>query len=1372
MPLDSLESKKLRITSKAVPGQIVVVQDGNTVDATATIQIDDGFVDGYTSSLVTAGSSLRCVFDLESIESSRAGKELVFSVQDYLNRNTFALSPGDMVEFWCDIGAAPTTFGGTFPAWHAAALGAGKAQIFFGFIVDVKRIERANGYAMFQVTCKDSIERANVIKLQQSKPNDVSIPWLIFNVDQTDDADWFIAVKKYDAAGATPADKYGYGWPKDTTAARMTLAEILEYLQSAYQSELFARGIITGASDDLFDATDLSQFTLVYPPKTVFEATGFGTAVRQLIQANAPDFDVFVDPRTRKWRFVPTARDIVAGSYATITSVITPGSKWTVDDITMFALSGPGSTARIQSSTDPRASEVLDVVNIDTGTKQLTLNGPTAWTYVKDDLIIPMHDWSNRPPAVEIDLEADCNSNDLSLDLRGVYTAVQIVGRQQKTEMVQVSQTVDALYAFRSAKAWNTAFESNYRPSQHEFRRTDRGADGNGIVIYQIETIGSGADAFTRIYFSEDTSQYGDGHDVTDNTLGESEWTGTAFHLLTYGATATNCEAQNISATITHFARSGNIDSAGLIRRFRVDLDRDLRATVPGIKGEQTDSTTGDRFEMTSSEVFKPANPNKRWLVGKAWKIESTTPADDARWLDSNGCPPEVTSLGQNNQFVTTAAAPIERVLEPRGSFSEVAKAAGITTPGIDGMPRLWFIKPPDPPPTFEQLCAKMPPPDFQVRSFTMSQKHFKHEVFEARSPAAGFMGTAWLWHKHAEVLQIVSDKFIDVSQTEQFGLIAEAIRSRVCEPHYFGSLSLVGVTDWLPLIDLGFRVTFGGGDTGVVGGVVTEQRRFWGLVETIRYDLKSGLTSLSFESSSFAETLNKDLFERQFVSETAEMKAVAANLKRLQQQVNCLTHRDPPKPAQTISGCNVSHQSQSMTRKVTTIDPKQLVTGLGETALGAPEMSGGSVSTNPGNIAGSFAFNPALVVERNYLGKAFGVIVPSGAIVGGVESGKRFIPNPSIPGDAAGLPQHTADGIQEIALAVLGIDLQTPKPSTSIETASGSTTTVIQLATTIADDGRYVGGTIEFRGGTIARPPYTIASHTAHSVTLTGAMSEAAPGSGASATLWAPRLPTLNPTDFPAGGRMFKDRAGSWFVATAGQLVPATLAGTTLSKASSATAPDLGVVTKKAFDGIVIDHEISIDCSANPSIDGGTGTIAAANPSQTAATTYNQNLSIYNWTDASKRGNQIQCVLPKDLDESSPIYMTAVYRISGAVGGTPNVEIGFDGYATPHGSAPNVGTSSSVKLVQNLDTLGVVSGEICFHDIGAVFSSPTGLAGTLVHGVVYRDANGAGDTYTGTVQIIAVRLSMKRRIGGSSNDGNQIGGADAEDTARYLMAG
>ncbi len=1372
MAVDALTEKKLRITSAAAAGQVVVVQDGSAADATATIKIDDGFENGYDTGLAIDGSALRVVFDLEEIESSRTGKTFTFSVQDHLNRNSLALGPGDKVEFWATNAAAPTAFGGTFPAWHSANLGAVQSLLFFGFITDVKRIERTGGYAAFRVTCADAIQRANVIKLQQSKPNDVTIPWVVFNVDAVDDADWFIAIKKYDAASSDPAIKYGYGWPKDTTAARLTLTEVLEYLQSAYQADLYDRGIIAGASDDLFDATEIAQFSSIYPPKTVFENTGFGTAVRSLIAANAPDFDVFVDPRSRQWRFVPTARDIVAGGFATIDSVVTPGEKFKCDDVSMFATSGTGSTVRMQSSTDPRASEVVDVAAVNTGTSEITLATPTAYTYAAGDLILPMYAWDNRPPAVEIDLEDDCRDNDLSVDLRSVYTAVSIVGRRQKTETVQVSQTADATWKWRLGKAYDTAFEANYRPHAHDNRRADRGADGLGIVIYQIETIGSGADAFTRLYFSERTSLYGNDHDVTDNTLGQAEWTGAAFHLLTYAAGVTNCEGQSISATVAKFARSGWIDSAETIRRFRIDLDRDLLATVPAIKGEQTHSTTGDRFELTSSEIFKPANPNKRWLVGAAWKIENTTAADEARWLDADGCPPEVAFTGQNNQVTTLSAAPIERTTDAPRTFDELVKYAGITNPGIDGAPRVWLIKPPDPPPTFEQLCAKLPPPDFTPRTFTMTQKHFTHTVLEARSPAAGFMGTAWLWHKHAEVLQLVSDRFEDESQTEQFGLIAEAIRARVSEPHYYGSLSLVGLTRWFPLIDLGFRVTFGGGDTGIVSGVVTEQRRFWGLVQTIRYSLKEGTVSLSFESSGFAESINRDLFERQFVSETAEMKAIKANLERLQKTVNCVIARPPARTPQVTQGCNVSHSSQSVVRKTTTIDPKQIATGLGETSLGAPTMSAGAISGDPASNAGSFAFHPQFVVERNYLGKAFGIVVPSGTIIGGTESAGRFIPSATIPGDPIGLPQHTADSVNEIALAILGVDLLTPKGSTLVETGAGSTTTVIQLAAAIPDDGRFVGGFIEFRAGSVARPPYTIASHTAYSVTLTGAMSEAAPGVGMAATLWAARLPTLNPIDFPDGGRMLKDRTGAYFVATKGRLIPATLAGTTLSKASSTTAPDLGVVTKKAFDGIVIDHEVWIDCSANPSFDGGSGTIAATNPSQTAATTYNQDLSIYYMLDGSKRGNLIQFRFPTDLDETSPVSLVAVYRLSGAVGATPNVEIGVDMITTPPFKAPSVGTTAAVKTVKSMDTLGAVSGEIVMHDCGNIYSAATGFSGALLHGMVYRDAAGAGDNYTGTLHMIGVTLRMKRRIGGSDSNGNRLGGEDGEDTARFLMAG
>jgi hypothetical protein len=493
MAVDSLKQKKLRITSKAIASQVIVIQDGSAADATATIKIDNGFRDGYTSALVSANSMQRVIFDLEDLECSRTGRTLTFSVQDYLNRNTFALGPGDIVEFWAEIEEPDAPINGAFPAWHSAEQTAGQVKLFFGFVADVERQERSGGVNRFKVKAVDAIAAADVIKLQQSKPNNVTIPKIIFNCDRTDDADFFYAIKNYDADESDPTIRYGYGWPKDVARAKLTLEDVFLYLQSAYQSELFDRGFLEGASDDLFDATDLERFDGIIPPKTILEATGFGTAVRQILQANAPDFDVFVDPRTRQWRFVPTAKDIVAGGYATISSVVTAKKKWVVDSIARFALSGTGSTVRIQSASDPRASEIATVSALNSGAVTIEIATTTAYAFTAGDLIVPMHAAADRPPIVAIDLDQDCAENTLEVDLRGVFTAVSIVAFKQQTSKVEISQTASSGIAAALAKAQaeisNPGFDSKNPFFNSRYASLAAVRDAGEIVATQVRSV-------------------------------------------------------------------------------------------------------------------------------------------------------------------------------------------------------------------------------------------------------------------------------------------------------------------------------------------------------------------------------------------------------------------------------------------------------------------------------------------------------------------------------------------------------------------------------------------------------------------------------------------------------------------------------------------------------------------------------------------------------------------------------------------------------------------------------------------------------------------------------------------------------------------
>jgi hypothetical protein len=361
-------------------------------------------------------------------------------------------------------------------------------------------------------------------------------------------------------------------------------------------------------------------------------------------------------------------------------------------------------------------------------------------------------------------------------------------------------------------------------------------------------------------------------------------------------------------------------------------------------------------------------------------------------------------------------------------------------------------------------------------------------------------------------------------------------------------------------MIDLGFRVRLGSGSTGPVSGVVTEQSRFWALCQSVDIDFKGMTTSIAFESTGFADTIKQDLFERQFVSETAEMKSLKEKAKILEQKQNCLAERPPAPPPHVVPGCDVAVQGQSVSRKVSVIDPKNVYGGGSETSIGIP----GQDSINPNSVSGSLSFNPNYIVERNLRdGTTFAIHNPSGATVGGSMSDeKKFVPSTSTPPIHNSVVKANAEAEQEIDEAFLGIDLNTPAQGQPIVTDSGSTSTVINLRFAVPDDGRFDGGYIEFRPDRTnqSRPRYLIDTHTADEVTLDSAMSESPPLSGVAGTIYPAPLPTLDETDFPTGGVPFQDSEGDWHVAKDGDTTPASLTDGVLSDTDGEEKPEVTV--------------------------------------------------------------------------------------------------------------------------------------------------------------------------------------------------------------------
>lgn len=1171
------KGRKLTITSASRSGQVVVIQDGDAADASATLKIDNGFTEGYAP----PGSNFprgidRIFFRMVGLESSRTGRTLEFDIVEPSNWNYLGIGPGDRVAFEMDLGSA-LTVGGVLPDWHSNSLAEDEADVvFYGFVDEVRRSDTGPGEERsFKVLCVDPIQWADKLKLVQDLGREIEIPWLIVNCDDPKDPDRITALKVYDADEDQLSKKYGTGNSLDPTRERLTVGEFLEYLEFAYGAELFDRGIMAEEGGALFDPEEIADLSFIFP-KMTFEARGFGSAVREILRANYPDFDLIVDPRTRLWRIRPAAFDLLAGSGTLVVSEVTAKARFEVADASLFAeLTGVGSWARFQSSTDRFKSEVRQIVDVDTGTNEIQVSPPLVFDYEAGDSVLPMHDEADRPAILTLDPSEVSAEASIAVDLKGVYSAVEVVSRRRDRERVQVAsgEPFSTPLAAGGATPFQAKIVATYDDDiaedwnyhAHKNRRLDRGADGSGIEIDEIETVGGK----TRIYYGEESSAHGNDVSIPGEEGYRSEWAGCTLHLLTLAGD--DVETAVVSGIVTAHSRAGWMDSpTNTIRRFRVDLDRDLQETAPGILDQVNDGAP-DRFELTSAEAFKPSNPNRRWATGRMLRIESTTEDDDARWADTQGCPAGVeypdpldpTSTIQQNAW------PIEQASQAPRTFEEIRDFFHLQTepqgnpnfnPITGGVPRAWILHPKQQPPSASApSCAVYsqtpePPKTLDVNKLADTYRY-------VRVPESGFEGLSWLKYGHSETLVLVTDRWEHASQNPQFAAIALAYHRRVSGVHYSGTIPLVGCTRWARLLDLGLRVQFGAGNTGFVAGVSTEQSAFYGLVQSVRLSFTDNRADIAFESRDVADDLEQELFERLFVSETAELKELRDRLAMVEQQARCLATRPPDPPARKIPACDVAVGGQSVARKTVTIDPKNAFLGGGETSIGVPHVTTG----NPADIGGTHNFNPQWVVEREAIhGRTWAIEVPSGAVFGGSETlgGAGFLPDEDAPAEVVSWPFYAGDAAAEALSIGMGIVLPYPPQPFNVVLAEGSTDTVLQLRNALPDDGRFDGGRIDLRfsGDRIARPSYEILSHTDHEITLASPMSEAPPMAGTPATVFGEPVPLVDPSDFPDGGLAVQDSSGAWFVLRDGLLESADLSSGVLVAAGSPVDPELEI--------------------------------------------------------------------------------------------------------------------------------------------------------------------------------------------------------------------
>lgn len=218
--------------------------------------------------------------------------------------------------------------------------------------------------------------------------------------------------------------------------------------------------------------------------------------------------------------------------------------------------------------------------------------------------------------------------------------------------------------------------------------------------------------------------------------------------------------------------------------------------------------------------------------------------------------------------------------------------------------------------------------------------------------------------------------------------------------------------------------------------------------------------------------------------------------------------------------------------------------------------------------------------VEVDFEGKAF-VITERGAIATGTISSGIF----TLDGTTS-LPSYRPDRLQrEMDAAIYFMGLTDPQREAFYTnyycvTDTGSTTSVIKIAEptlpAMAATASHTLHILDAYDGP-PRPAYTVDSVSGgDTITLTGAMSEAAPGAGVKCILIAKRKPLPDASDFPNPSFGFKI-GSNWFVieSSTGKIWRASLSGSTLSKvASGSGAADMQIGWTAGNGNVTVTHK------------------------------------------------------------------------------------------------------------------------------------------------------------------------------------------------------
>lgn len=1169
--MSSLTNRKLKVWSASPRQTVMVFQDGTATDPDVTFgfRFDDAFRSGAGTSPPTGRS---WIWVSKITNDYDTGPTLVLKYVStgawfYNQYPGIAFQPNDRVEFYCD---APSNNAAVLtPAWHLNGQ-AGQVMVFRGW---VETFESQGG--VISVTCRSALWRANDVTLMRDAANGIQIPKIAFNVEP-DSPEFLFSVKK---TATTPQVTYGTGSPQSMTDNRMTLAEILNYLQASYGAELQAAGVIPGTT--IWSSSEVASLT-IKPGPVVLEDVGWTEGIRQLLSAWAPDLRIVVDPRTQIWHLVRA----MASMKTTSTTLVAPSERvfWSGAWRTRVTVAAGGGAlfsnvfgqdgffARLIDAADPSRTDLGTVFGVAGDTILFHEDLVPAGTYELPDKLLPMQAEILPTLPVNFDTEIDPQSLSLACDLHDVYSAVNIASINLKTD-VQRGQWNPGIAAAQGQlgvkKGWDAAYEALWKPQDAD-RERDQGPDGQGIPVYKYDTGGTGGNY--RLFVAYEDTQYKDDH-LDDEWLGCSLWVLTANNF--------NARPFNFSFRIARQTGTSDIGNGkpGLVLEIATTTFPTAVGGVFVTALNAVGSQVPDKVAITQSFMFSTTtDTNRRWEVGRKWVFTSTTLHASDTSPHQFGC-----KLPQFSIHDGSGLARQEIGLNPNLTHPPLNVQPGQNWIRADGgqgplygqfgvFRRAFYTQRPATGLTGTPGCDRQgwnPPRAIEVEWETTTTT-----IRNARYPASVYDGLAYRYFGIQRVRNYTAQHWFNDSQNATYEDLAYRLWNAQNHINYRGAVTCLGAKEFLAWIDMGIRVGFrtqmfpAGG-----GGILTQ---FWGILNSIEVDLESldGKVNMSFDADSTLKNLALTVFEDLSVTQASKVMDIAAIIRKQSELPECLAGARPTatSPMQCDSLLSSGGRNVGVRVRVPTKD--NLGVGLGIAAMGVASGGAGGTTTHGPNATET--------VFQDLQGNPF-LITSGEAILPGTQSGAYVSPNAGSAATPSTLVSQ-AQSAASAAATMWGLTPQvTPGPImssivTTAVNAEGNTVFTIRHSGTPQD--ALASGKIHVLDldGTVVRGAYPILGNQGSSIVV-APTGHPSPGIDTPCVLFFPPAPRPAASSFPNGGLVVRDPNGLYGVIdyASGVLYPGKSSATEVNAIEKdPTATMLLRLGPRTLDGGAVQYDLA----------------------------------------------------------------------------------------------------------------------------------------------------------------------------------------------------